>query len=423
MNPQENLNRIEDRKFMSGFLIALPILFILFGIGILIFSDHKTNLNEWGDFIGGVVGSLFSLAGVLLLFLTLKDQRDSFFKERFETRFFEMIKLHRENVNEISYSYVEKKEGVNAEIVNIEITDTSRKVFYRIFKDFEILHDDVAHFFAEVLAEDVYEIKYLNELRKNRTLADRNINLVSYAKVDILYCIIFFGVGKSGISTLKTFFNERYLETFYEPLLAYSALKPKKESKHWSTWKRFQMININKRSDIFIRWRQTLKVGISEEDRDLWGNGQNFIEFEPIFKGNNFEKYYGGHQFRLGHYFRHLYQTVTYVNESALLTYKEKYENVKLLRGQLSTYEQVVFFLNSISALGRIWELEMKNNPSGSIDVNQQLLTKYNLIKNIAADSIKDDIKVSMLYPLISYEAIQSQQSDVKRAQLEAIYI
>lgn len=37
-----------------------------------------------------------------------------------------------------------------------------------------------------------------------------------------------------------------------------------------------------------------------------------------------YEKYYGGHQFRLGHYFRHLYQTYKFVDSSEFLSKEQK---------------------------------------------------------------------------------------------------
>ena len=78
---------------------------------------------------------------------------------------------------------------------------------------------------------------------------------------------------------------------------------------------------------------------------------------DRYFYDNDFVKYYGGHQHRLGHYFRHLFQAAQYVNNQNRLDKKGKYFYMKTLRAQLSTYEQEVLFINSLSFLGMSWEL------------------------------------------------------------------
>jgi hypothetical protein len=55
----------------------------------------------FGDFIGGVIGTIFTGAGFYFLYVTLAEQRkaienqeQAFKTERFEARFFEMLNLH-----------------------------------------------------------------------------------------------------------------------------------------------------------------------------------------------------------------------------------------------------------------------------------------------------------------------------------------
>ncbi len=70
------------------------------------FNNRQIDLNtsaSIGDFFGGVVGTLFSLTGVFFLFITLSEQRKFTQQERFESKFFELLKLHKENVNELMY--------------------------------------------------------------------------------------------------------------------------------------------------------------------------------------------------------------------------------------------------------------------------------------------------------------------------------
>jgi hypothetical protein len=75
-----------------------------------------------------------------------------------------------------------------------------------------------------------------------------------------------------------------------------------------------------------------------------------------------------GHQSRLGHYYRHLYQMIQYVDRQTLKI--DKYDYVKTIRAQLSTHEQAMLLVNSRTPIGRSW---WKND----------LMLKYRLLKNI----------------------------------------
>ena len=57
--------------------------------------------SNLGGFVGGYIGTLFSLVGVMFLYLTLKDQRESSEIEKFTTKYFELLKFHRDNVQEV----------------------------------------------------------------------------------------------------------------------------------------------------------------------------------------------------------------------------------------------------------------------------------------------------------------------------------
>ncbi|MES2004952.1 MAG: putative phage abortive infection protein [Bacteroidota bacterium] len=130
-------------------------------------------------------------------------------------------------------------------------------------------------------------------------------------------------------------------------------------------------------------------------------------------------KKFGGHQIRLGHYFRHLYQTVLFVHSQEFLTQNEKYDYIKLLRGQMSTHEQAVFFYNSLSPLGSKWELRFRNALTYELarDMNNNemyrnnkpisksdfLITEYRLIQNIP-EGFTDPINPRIFYNILEFE-------------------
>ncbi|WP_298717098.1 putative phage abortive infection protein, partial [Chitinophaga sp.] len=232
------------------------------------------------------------------------------------------------------------------------------------------------------------------------------------AKVDLAYSIIFFGVGAEGCIILKKLFSNRYKDEFIELLLNYLKLKPALQHKDaWIKWRKLSKKRsvTNKKNiinEIYNRRKKKTKSTITLDQ--IFTN--NISDDELLLNyPKNYVKYYGGHQFRLGHYFRHLFQTVKYVDEQPFLKYKDKYGYIKTLRAQLSTYEQALLFLNSLSIIGRIWEYspEYKKSNLKLIDsvrkLNKQFITKYNLIKNLPGDTIYG-IPFKQFYPNVEFE-------------------
>lgn len=404
---------IEDRKVERGVMVFGAVFSMLLGIGVFIFfilkvSDSHSipedgqylnlpNFGAFGDFIGGVIGTLFSLAGVFLLYLTLKDQRDNFHRERIESNFFDMIKFHRENVNELAYSYYESDDEMH--------TAYKRKVFKLIFSQYKEAWVELEHFFKDSSIDSIYDRKYLEKLRANPLLKARQIDLKLLGRIDITYLIVFFGLSSEDKITILQICSNVYDGEFVKKVLNFASLKPKRESKFWNHWQ--QINQLKNRIEVFedlLQMRQDSDYKPKVEVNWLVKDNTRF-PFEPFYP-DSYTKYNGGHQFRLGHYYRHLFQTVRFIDKQQYLTNEEKYHFVKILRGQLSNYEQIMLFLNSTSQLGRTWELVRKNKPEKEMRKKRRLLSKYNLIKNIPTRYVLGEIDLLQCYPEIQYEAI-----------------
>lgn len=90
---------------------------------------------------------------------------------------------------------------------------------------------------------------------------------------------------------------------------------------------------------------------------------------------------YEGHSDILGHYFRHLFQMVKYVASmnDDLVDETGKYAYVKLLRSQMSDYEQILLYFNSLSGQGRAW-----NTKHGErFPEDAGYISRFRMIKNI----------------------------------------
>lgn len=338
-------------------------------------------LAQLGDFIAGTLGVVISAGGFYLLYITLKEQRTGFAGqdkkhsiERFESRFLEMISMHRENVSELTLTIRFIRKG-DTEWRYKKKKFEKKAVFNAILDQFYTLNLELRKFIKD---DSVFKEEYLNELKSNARISALDIHYFSIARIDICYSILYYGVGSEGVKILETTLQSRYKGELVDFVLKYIRLKPKNNPEILDKWRRLQLMEVDER-----------KAQVDEMTKNI---------------SEGYTKYYGGHQFRLGHYFRHLYQSVQLVNEFDLIDYKAKYKYAKMLRAQLSTAEQSLLFLSSISALGRSWEFFAASE-------NDRLITKYNLIKNIPGN-MTQGFQVARFFPLVEFEGRNESRSN-----------
>jgi len=137
------------------------------------FSIDTEIADHFGSLIGGVVGSLFSLAGFLLLYETIIKQQESFQIQQFENKYFELIKIHRENVQSIKYKV---PDSTDDKIVS------GHGFFVQLNEEFDKLYDLIVDF----------KISSLSEI-------DR---------IEITSIILFYGVSPKSERTLKDALNK-----------------------------------------------------------------------------------------------------------------------------------------------------------------------------------------------------------------------
>ena len=283
---------------------------------------------DYGTLVGGILAAVFSLITILLLIQSLNEQERQNKLQNIESRFFELLKIHRDNVSEF---HSKNKSG--------------RSVAIAIYDEFNDLFDFVTLWYT------FEKSKLEDPLEWNKRCSE------------IAYLITFFGLSNKSTENLL---------------------------------KRIELIISN--NDFFSREFYPIALkNMIENHRIRKEENKNKKLEERIFIDHD------GHQSRLGHYFRHLYQTVKYIDEqpTKLLNYDSKYLYIKTLRAQLTTHEQALFFYNSLSDLGKTWELNILKD-------NKKLITKYNLIKNIPK-GFTGSIDPKLYYPDIHYEFDESE--------------
>ena len=81
-----------------------------------------------------------------------------------------------------------------------------------------------------------------------------------------------------------------------------------------------------------------------------------------------------------------------------------KYKYGKMLRAQLSTYEQAILLINSISSLGMKWDYNPEKYENDKI--NPKLITEFQLIKNLPGEQMFG-IKYNVYYPNVKFETME----------------
>src|SRR5690606_19147448 len=136
---------------------------------------------QLGDFVGGFIGTVFTLISILLLYSTLKEQRIASTIEKFETKYFELIKIHRENVNEMGLK-----------------DHSGKKIFVILVREFR-----------EILKISIKTGKDCNQI-----LEPKDYFIISYHA-------LFFGVGPNSSRMLKSSlsnYNKGFIEKFESTL-------------------------------------------------------------------------------------------------------------------------------------------------------------------------------------------------------------
>lgn len=123
-------------KFIKDNAGTIAFVFVIIGFLVIIFFILSSPFNDWsfdrnatlfglyGDFIGGFIGTVFTLAGFFLLYKTLTTQQEAITQQesvsrqdRFEGTFFNLLKNQNDIANDIK-AYFYSLKGFATEITN-----------------------------------------------------------------------------------------------------------------------------------------------------------------------------------------------------------------------------------------------------------------------------------------------------------------
>lgn len=325
-------------KLSLIFVIIAAFTIVLFTLPVFYSEQEISIFGQLGDLFGGIMNPLIAISAALLTFLAFwmqyqanQDIQQQFKVQQFERQFYEMLRLYKENVNEM------KIQGYATEVSEETILPKDKKIVRTIIER----NVEGRKVFVSMYEELILCIEICESLNPQLgKMSSDDLNKIAFD-------IFFFGIK-----------SNYFLRNF-----EYSSIEEEK----------IQAEKINLLRRVFKDLRNKHKEnGASDVYYEI-------KECEKRFKINLKYRPFSGHENRLGHYYRHLFYAVKYVvrkEKEGFITYNEAREYLKLLRAQMSNYEQLLLYYNYIIGYGRDWE-------------NEGFLTKYRMLHNLPIDKVK----------------------------------
>jgi Putative phage abortive infection protein len=294
-------------------------------------DSHKA--ADYGQFLSGYAATIILIISVAALVIQLRNQIATNRRTSFESRFFELLGYHRDNVDEIGIGSDKK----------------GRRVFVSLIREFRevlVLVDEAC---AEVAPD------YPRPLR-----------------LDLAYMALYYGVGPNSTRVLKD------CVTKHPEALVGQVIKRMED----------------KQSDYRNYTKKASDSRRGEEERGSWPNDASHLTRLSYCP-------FDGHQSRLGHYYRHLYQLIKYLDEYAPVGTAQDYADI--VRAQLTNHEQALLCLNSLAPIGEAW-------------IRLGYLTDYSLIKNIPASFFDKTTELNLQseFPQIRFEFMHDKDSKLE---------
>ncbi|AXG70813.1 putative phage abortive infection protein [Kordia sp. SMS9] len=350
-NQKEENSLISFGSGLSLFFIGLAIVgFLILLLPILSSWYNYSTLGSIGDTVGGLLNPIVGIAAALLTFLAFYVQYIANQKvqrqlrmQQFESQFYEKVRLHKENINEISVHGYELMRETTKTYVDEDAKTDER------FKQMTTSESQVARFTrGRQLFERMFiEVTACYELLEWLACKDDNHTCVydESTLMQVAYRIVYYGINSYNNDVFEGIDDAAYIE---------------KVKKDFNKKRKDHKASSGQLNVFYGRWKEK---GNPESKRTI----RLYVKYKP----------FSGHEFHLGHYYRHLFSTVKYVvqQEGDLLHKVEVQEHLKTLRSQLSAAEQIMLYYHFRMDHAAEWETYLKDD--------------YNMIENIPKERLK----------------------------------
>lgn len=344
MGKDKKIKTYYNSIFYAFFLLVMVlILIVLVVLHFLTSGKVGEGYYELGGAVDGLTAPFIGISAAVLTFLAFRMQieankqiKEQFELQQFESQFYELLRLHKENVNEMviqGYVYEAGKK--------IEREISGRKIFVSNINEINSLINIICK----------YRLHYLS---KGQNLLDQHQDIIMLA-----YVIFFYGLDsiEKQCKKFKHPVDKRDLSILeQDDLIALICFIREFRFNHYQKG---------------LKKLAKSKVGISTSNVEL-----NF-NYKP----------YSGHLSRYGHYYRNLFLIVKHVVDNKIgLTYEDERNYLRILRAQLTSHEQFLLFLNWYSEVGSQWE---EDDEKGN-----KFFTDYRMIHNINVDTVVENFYI-----------------------------
>ncbi len=228
-----NLLKGKYSKSLIWGLVVLSISFILFSLfmpwvmpsflGIV--GNEIKEYNELGDALGGLMNPFIGIAAVIVTGLAFYMQyqanqqiSDQFKLQQFESKFYEMLRLHKQNVEEMELSVYEEKQvndpplQTDPPTTNFEYSTAysvkGRKVFTHYVQEFHLLLDCIGESDLQKINQKSFSNAYdMFFGGKEKFFGDEDIHFVTLRNVT---------EGKLTIIKQDGLKDNHYLHTYFD---------------------------------------------------------------------------------------------------------------------------------------------------------------------------------------------------------------
>lgn len=328
------------------FIIIYPLFCIVMIFGLIdwisgfqnISAEDNTiiNFGYLGSFLSGVTAIIIVILTGMAVYYSYNSYLEEIKRvqqQRLEDRFYHLLAMHRENIGGMTIDLKNNKLENSKVILNMfRELETIVKIF-KIKKMCEDYGYDFNFRIKKISNRDEKLLKIIKEMDEYKIYKRVNLAVKKEKKIyaEIAFLIMFLGCGERSSKIIQNYLIkfENYLN-IDEVLRLFS--------------------NENFRNDI-----------------------KNIYNFKY--------KLFGGHQSRLGHYFRNMFHILKFIDSDVSLSFDQKMSYIKNFRVQLNTFEQALVFVNSITIFGSDWS---------------KYMIKYKLVKNIPKDFFAQDYWFSL---------------------------
>lgn len=331
--------KIGETLIFAGVVIVFPYAIV----PLFAFIANLTNnddLYKFGGALQGISAPFSAGIAAILTFIAFWTQYSAnkitikeYQKQEKNSRFYEMLKIHKENVSELKFEiFILKSDDNN----NIDFSDVPSQ---------EKKGREIFHYYNIEISFLYKFICIIDKVSTGATPAQKKAALVK--AYNIFY--------KKKFQTPK---EEELISNISEA--------------------------IHKSSQLII-YRKIIHDTISKSSYEQLQKQALYNLFETLWKHKLFfgkQKPFIGHFVLLNHYYRHLYLTVKLVAEANDLSYNSKRDLLRILRAQLTNEEQLMLFYNWLSGNGYQWEAIPENKNKENV-VQNNYFSRYRMIHNI----------------------------------------